>query len=88
MSYEEGNEEQIKELERLEQTGKSCLSKDALLRYGTLKSAYPEKAMNVITYLAKMIQVGKIDKKISDTELKEILKSMENQKKEINIRKI
>ena len=39
----EDNDQQ-KEIERLEQLGKQYLDHEALTRYGTLKAAYPEKA--------------------------------------------
>jgi DNA-binding TFAR19-related protein (PDSD5 family) len=83
----EDNDQQ-KEIERLEQLGKQYLDHEALTRYGTLKAAYPEKALKVIMYIANMAQMGKAQEKINDKDFKEILKVMDEGKKEYKIKRI
>ena len=75
------------QIEQLETLVKQYLTKDALSRYGNLKIAHTEKAIKVLTVLAQMIQQGRINQKIDDTNFKGILKTLEPKKKEFNIKR-
>ena len=85
MMAAQGEEQQAQQqIHQLETMIKQFLSKEALERYGNLKVAYANKAMNVLVILSQMIQKGHIKSQISDSQLKEILKSMEK-KRDIKI---
>lgn len=82
-----GQEEaQVNEqIEQLESIVKQVFTKEALQRYGNLKSAHPEKAVQVLVLLGQAIQQGQI-KSLNDDQLKEILMKL-SPKKEIHIRR-
>ena len=86
-------QDQLKEQQKLQQeflqietAVKSYLTKDALIRYGTLKTAHPQTAIKVIASLAQAIQSGHITEKITDLELKAFLMQIQ-EKKTFRIRK-
>lgn len=58
----------------LEELVKSRLSRDALLRYGNLKTAHPERALQLLMVLGRAIQSGQIKGALSDEQLKSVLK--------------
>ncbi|MBW2989751.1 hypothetical protein KY358_05545 [Candidatus Woesearchaeota archaeon] len=78
-------QEQINELEIMV---RRFLSKEALQRYGNIKAAHPEKAVQLLVVLGNAIQKGKVREEISDEGLKALLRDMQPRKKEfkINIR--
>jgi len=63
------------------------MSKDAILRYGNVKAAYPDKAMQIILMLGQAMQSGQVDV-ISDEMFKNILKKLTPQKREFKIRRV
>jgi len=73
------------QIEQLESIVKQVFTKDALQRYGNLKSAHPEKAIQLLVLLGQAIQQGQI-KSINDAQLKELLKRL-SPKKEIRIQR-
>jgi len=73
------------QLEQLELIVKQHLTKDALQRYGNLKAAHQDKAVQLLVVLGQAIQQGQIKEKISDEKLKEILKQLQPEKKEFKI---
>lgn len=77
-------EEFNQQVETLEMFVKQHLTKEALSRYGNLKSAHPETAVQVLALLAQFIQAGKVSM-IDDEQLKDILQRMQPQKKEFKI---
>jgi len=81
-------QEAVQQIERLEESVRPFLSKEALVRYGTLKSAHGEKALQALVILAQAIQQKKIARQLSDEEFKEILKRMEPKKRDITIKRI
>jgi DNA-binding TFAR19-related protein (PDSD5 family) len=94
MDLNQIREEKLKELQtkqeeerqilELENNAKTFLDNEALLRYGNLKSAFPEKSLQVIMVINQLVQQNHINKKLNDTEFKEILKTL-SQKREIKI---
>lgn len=76
------------QLEQLETVVKQFLSKEAIERYGNLKAAHQEKAVQLIVILAQAIQQGQIKEKITDEELRNILKQLEHEKKEFKIKRV
>ena len=76
------------QVEQLEALVKQFLTKEALERYGNLKTAHQEKAIRVLAILGQMIQAGQIKDKITDIQFKDILKKLEPQKKEFKIKRV
>ncbi len=75
------------QFEQLELTVKQFLSKEALERYGNIKTVYRDKAIQLSVILAQAIQQGKIKRKISDEELKRILRQLQPKKGEFKIKR-
>ena len=87
-------EEQVKKIAELQQqfgqlesTVKQHLSKEAIIRYGNLKTAHSDKAMQVVAILAQLIQSGQVNEKISDEMFKGILMKLQPARKEFKITK-
>jgi|TARA_Y100000310_G_scaffold181354_1_gene181282 programmed cell death protein 5 len=81
-------EEQMKQqIGQLEAIVKQALTKEALQRYGNLKAAFPDRAVQLLMILAQAIQSGQITK-IDDNDLKEILKKTNPEKKDIKIKRV
>lgn len=76
-----------KQFDALEQTVKKYLSKEAIARYGNLKAAHQEKAVQIVSVLAQLIQSGQITEQISDETFKSILLRLQQPKKEFKITK-
>lgn len=68
------------QLEQLETLVKQFLSKEALQRYGNLKVAHQDKAIQLLVILGQAIQQKQIKEKITDEKLKEILKQLQPKK--------
>lgn len=62
-----------KQFAQLEAAVKQYFTPEALTRYGTVKTAHPEAAMQLIMLLAQALQNGKIQQKIDDMMLKAML---------------
>ncbi len=75
------------QLEQVEMIIKQHLTKDALERYGNIKSAHPEKALQIIAVLGKGIEAGQL-KTVDDAMLKNLLSRLQTEKKEFNIKRI
>ncbi|MFC1705038.1 DNA-binding protein [Nanoarchaeota archaeon] len=76
------------QIEQLEGVVKQFFTKEALQRYGNLKAAHPEKAVQVLVGLGQLVQSGKINQKITDDQLKELLRKIEPKKKDFTIKHI
>jgi DNA-binding TFAR19-related protein (PDSD5 family) len=70
-------------VDMLEQFVKSRLTKDALMRYGNIKTADPDKAIQVLATLGQALQSNDI--MINDIQLKEMLLRMAPEKRESKI---
>ena len=80
-------EQQLQQqVQQLEEIVKQVLTKEALERYGNLKAAYPDRAVQLLVILAQAIQSGQITI-IDDDMLKEILKKLTPKKKEFKIKR-
>jgi len=81
---------QLKQLEQIEamkrQILSRMLSKEAYERLARVKIVNPELAAQVELYLLQIYQSGRLDKTISDSQLKEIL-GLLSQKKDFKIMK-
>ena len=82
---QEEQEKMQEEVAALETNAKQFLDKDAVVRYGNLKSAFPEKSLQVVAVISQLAQQGQIKQKLNDEEFKEILRSLNPKKRDINI---
>jgi len=64
---------------------KQLLSSDARLRLNNIKMVKPETASLVENYLINMASQGQLKSQISDEQLKQILKSLQQPKREFKI---
>ena len=81
-------EEQLKvqqQIEMLEIELKKYLDNEAIARYGNLKAAHPELAMQVMVYIVQSIKAGQINEKIDDLKFKGILNYFQKPKKEFKL---
>jgi len=85
MSSEEENIEIQKQLQTLENTARKYLSKEALTRYFTIKSANQEFAVQILIFLSQAINQNYISKQLTDGEFKELLKKLQAPKKDFKI---
>ncbi|MFH1849087.1 MAG: DNA-binding protein [archaeon] len=83
MAQEAQLEHQVQQLEAIV---KQRLTKEALERYGNLKSAHPETAIQLLIVLAQAIQRGQI-MTIDDEKLRQILMKLTPKKREFSIRR-
>jgi|SRR3989344_4831850 len=73
------------QIEQFELMVKQFFTKEALERYGNLKSAHEEKAIQLLVVLGQLIQQGRIKEKITDQQLKNLLLQLQGEKKEFKI---
>ena len=86
MQNAQGEEQQLaKQIEQLEAMVLPHLSREALLRFGALKSAHPEKAIKALVACAQLI--GKGERQIDDARLRTILIALEPPVRETKIRR-
>lgn len=72
---------------QLEKAAKLWMTPEAVSRYGNLKTAHPDKALQVAVLIAEFVQSGKIHKLITDEQLKELLIYLEQRKQEMKIKR-
>jgi len=71
--------------ERKDQALRVLLSPEARLRLNNVKMVKPEIAMSVENYLINLASQGKLNSQISDDELKQILSSLQQPKRDFKI---
>ena len=76
------------QIEQMEDIIRQVLTKEALARYGNLKTAHHEKALQLLVILFQAIQKGQIQGKVDDSTLKKILEQLTPKKKEIKITRV
>ena len=76
------------QIEQMEGIVRQFLTKESLARYGTLKTAHQEKALQLLVVLFQAIQKGQIQGKVEDALLKKILEQLTPKKKEIKIKRL
>ena len=75
------------QIEQLEAVVKPLFTREALTRYGTIKTAFPERAVQVLLVLGKASQAGQVNQ-VDDELLKKLLAQLTPQKRETRIRGI
>ena len=76
------------QIEQMESVARQFFTKEALARYGNLKSAHQEKALQLLIILFQAIQKGQIKGKIDDSTLKKILEQLTPKKRDIKINRV
>ncbi|MBI2499419.1 DNA-binding protein [Candidatus Woesearchaeota archaeon] len=66
----------------IEESAKKYLDRDALQRLGNLKSAYPEKALQVSALILQNAEAGNLKRMLNDEQLKQLLISLDEPKRE------
>ena len=64
---------------------RQILSPEARERLGTLRTAHPELAVGVEDQLISLAHSGRLEKQVTDADLRRILRQVAPQKREINI---
>lgn len=89
-NFQEQAEQQAQiqqQIEQMENAVRQFLSKDALARYGNLKAAHQEKALQLLVILFQAIRKGQVKSKIDDATLKKILEQLIPKKRDIKIKR-
>ena len=76
------------QIEAMENAVKQFFTKEALARYGNLRAAHAEKAIQLLLILFNAIKTGQVKSKIDDSALKNLLERLTPKKKEIKIKKV
>ena len=76
------------QIEQMEMIVRQFLSSEALARYGNLKTAHQEKALQLLVVLFQAIQKGQVQGKIDDATIKKILEQLTPKKREIKINRV
>ncbi|MBS3131847.1 hypothetical protein J4212_05420 [Candidatus Woesearchaeota archaeon] len=87
-SGEQAQERQAmqQQIAQIEAIAKSVMTKEALERYGNLRAAFPDRAIQVAALLAQLVQQGKITG-IDDKMFKSILEKVTPEKRDIKIKR-
>lgn len=81
------NIEQMRQIEEMKKNVmNNVLTKEAFERLGRVRSANPQLAGQVELYLLQIYQAGKIQNKITDGKLKDVLRVL-SEKKEFRIKR-
>ena len=75
------------QLGMIESRAKQKMSREAISRYGNLKTAHPETAIKAISLIAQAVSSGQVKEPISDEEFRTLLYTIQQGKKEFKFRK-
>jgi len=76
------------QLQQLESMVKGIFTKEALERYGNIKAAHPDKAVQLLVLIGQAMQNGQIRGQIDDETFRKVLIQLTPQKKEFKVRRI
>ena len=76
------------QVEQIESVVRQFFTKEALARYGNLKAAHQEKALQLLIILFQAIQKDQIKGKIDDATLRKILEQLTPKKRDIKIKRV
>ncbi|HLC86098.1 MAG TPA: DNA-binding protein [Candidatus Nanoarchaeia archaeon] len=74
-----------KQMLEIENMAKNFMTQEALVRFGNLKSAYPEKAFKTAAVIVQLANQGQISSPLSDLQLKELLIKLEPESRDFRI---
>ena len=69
----------------IESVAKKYMTQEAISRYGALKSAHLEKALQAIALIAQLASQNQIKEKINDDQFKDLLMRLEPKKRQTKI---
>ena len=72
------------EILAVENNAKQFLDGNALTRYGNVKLANPEKALQIAMIINQAAQSGQLKEKLDDSQFKNLLINLQEPKKEFN----
>ncbi len=75
------------QIDNIENFAKKFLTKEALERFGNLKQAHPEKALQFAYAISQGVKSGMIKGLVDDTLMKEVLIQMQPHKRDTIIRR-
>ncbi|MFA4886868.1 MAG: DNA-binding protein [Candidatus Nanoarchaeia archaeon] len=76
------------QVQAIEAGAKQWLSAEAISRYGSLKAAFPERAVQIAAVIVQLAHAGQIKEKLSDVDFKSLLIHLDEKKRETKIRRI
>ena len=76
------------EITKIEGIAKRYMTREAIIRYGNVKAAYPELALSVMAMIANAINSGQINAKIDDNTFKSILGKVQEGNRSRSIRRV
>ncbi len=74
------------QIQQLEQVVKAKMTKEAIERFGNVRIAFPEKAIQALVVLAQLIQTEQISQ-VDDAYLRETLKKLTPEKKDFKVKR-
>ena len=74
------------QVQQLELIVRQRLTSEALSRFGNIKAANPELAIQLMVYLGQLIQAKKVEV-VNDSQLKTFLQHLSAQKRGFNIKR-
>ena len=77
----------MQQIAQLEGIVKGYLESDAMERYNTLKTAHTELAVQFLLTVSQFVQSGNIQRKITDSQMKEILLKLNPPKRDFRIQR-
>ena len=76
----------MQQIQQLETLVKSRMTKEAVQRYGNIRTANPELSIQILALLGQLLQTGKVDV-IDEEKFKEIMLRITPQKREFRLRR-
>ena len=70
------------QIELLENFAKQFMTREAISRYGNLKSAHPDKAIQAVALIAQAVESGQLKGRLDDENFKRLLQELTPEKKE------
>lgn len=82
MNDDDANErlELQKQVQEIENLAKQYLNKEALARYGNLKTAFPDKAIKIATLIVQLVNNNQLVERLDDKKFKFLLQQIQDKK--------
>ncbi len=90
MQKNQNNQEELiklqQQLDQLERLAKQHMTREAIERYGNIKIAHQELSIQLILLITQSIEKNQLRGKITDEQLKTLLREIQNQKRQTKIK--
>ena len=90
MQKNQNNQEELiklqQQLDQLERLAKQHMTREAIERYGNIKIAHQELSIQLILLITQSIEKNQLRGKITDEQLKTLLREIQNQKRQKKIK--